>query len=175
MKKESGKKIMNNAVKKIKIYNNHKHEWKINKIIQREEKKYKRRDKLGRKRKGKSKSGKERWKMVKRKAIPLQAWTGSEGSRRLRLPDFWKIMIRRNKNGKDRRRDRQYIMVERPKTHHILLLTVAPRRMGQRWRQVRDVSLKRESRLNSGTRFVQTNHLALTECVSNSTICDSLS
>jgi hypothetical protein len=24
----------------------------------------------------------------KRKAIPLQAWTGSEGSRRLRLPDF---------------------------------------------------------------------------------------
>jgi hypothetical protein len=27
--------------------------------------------------------------MVKKgKAIPLQAWTGSEGSRRLRLPDF---------------------------------------------------------------------------------------
>jgi len=25
---------------------------------------------------------------VKGKAIPLQAWTGSEGSRRLRLPDF---------------------------------------------------------------------------------------
>jgi hypothetical protein len=25
---------------------------------------------------------------VKRKAIPLQAWTGPEGSRRLRLPDF---------------------------------------------------------------------------------------
>ena len=24
----------------------------------------------------------------KRKAIPLQAWTGREGSRRLRLPDF---------------------------------------------------------------------------------------
>ena len=24
----------------------------------------------------------------KGKAIPLQAWTGSEGSRRLRLPDF---------------------------------------------------------------------------------------
>ena len=24
----------------------------------------------------------------KRKAIPLQAWTGPEGSRRLRLPDF---------------------------------------------------------------------------------------
>ena len=24
----------------------------------------------------------------KRKAIPLQAWTGLEGSRRLRLPDF---------------------------------------------------------------------------------------
>jgi hypothetical protein len=26
--------------------------------------------------------------MVKGKAIPLQAWTGPEGSRRLRLPDF---------------------------------------------------------------------------------------
>jgi hypothetical protein len=25
---------------------------------------------------------------VKVKAIPLQAWTGPEGSRRLRLPDF---------------------------------------------------------------------------------------
>jgi hypothetical protein len=25
------------------------------------------------------------------KAIPLQAWTGHEGSRRLRLPDFQKI------------------------------------------------------------------------------------
>jgi len=25
---------------------------------------------------------------VKGKAIPLQAWTGLEGSRRLRLPDF---------------------------------------------------------------------------------------
>jgi hypothetical protein len=25
---------------------------------------------------------------VKGKAIPLQAWTGPEGSRRLRLPDF---------------------------------------------------------------------------------------
>jgi len=25
---------------------------------------------------------------VKCKAIPLQAWTGPEGSRRLRLPDF---------------------------------------------------------------------------------------
>jgi len=25
---------------------------------------------------------------VKGKAIPLQAWTGREGSRRLRLPDF---------------------------------------------------------------------------------------
>ena len=24
----------------------------------------------------------------KRKAIPLQAWTGPEGSKRLRLPDF---------------------------------------------------------------------------------------
>jgi hypothetical protein len=28
------------------------------------------------------------WKGVKGKAIPLQAWTGPEGSRRLRLPDF---------------------------------------------------------------------------------------
>jgi len=28
---------------------------------------------------------------VKVKAIPLQAWTGPEGSRRLRLPDFKKI------------------------------------------------------------------------------------
>jgi len=27
----------------------------------------------------------------KGKAIPLQAWTGPEGSRRLRLPDFKKI------------------------------------------------------------------------------------
>jgi hypothetical protein len=27
-------------------------------------------------------------KEAKRKAIPLQAWTGPEGSRRLRLPDF---------------------------------------------------------------------------------------
>jgi hypothetical protein len=27
-------------------------------------------------------------KVVKGKAIPLQAWTGPEGSRRLRLPDF---------------------------------------------------------------------------------------
>jgi hypothetical protein len=27
------------------------------------------------------------------KAIPLQAWTGPEGSRRLRLPDFKKIGI----------------------------------------------------------------------------------
>jgi hypothetical protein len=26
--------------------------------------------------------------LVKGKAIPLQAWTGPEGSRRLRLPDF---------------------------------------------------------------------------------------
>jgi U3 small nucleolar RNA-associated protein 14 len=25
---------------------------------------------------------------VKGKAVPLQAWTGPEGSRRLRLPDF---------------------------------------------------------------------------------------
>jgi hypothetical protein len=28
---------------------------------------------------------------VKGKAIPLQAWTGPEGSRRLRLPDFMTI------------------------------------------------------------------------------------
>jgi len=27
-------------------------------------------------------------KKVKKQAIPLQAWTGSEGSRRMRLPDF---------------------------------------------------------------------------------------
>ena len=26
--------------------------------------------------------------LLKAKAIPLQAWTGPEGSRRLRLPDF---------------------------------------------------------------------------------------
>jgi len=26
--------------------------------------------------------------LVKGKSIPLQAWTGPEGSRRLRLPDF---------------------------------------------------------------------------------------
>jgi len=26
--------------------------------------------------------------LVKGKAIPLQAWTGPEGSRRMRLPDF---------------------------------------------------------------------------------------
>jgi hypothetical protein len=26
--------------------------------------------------------------VIKGKAIPLQAWTGPEGSRRLRLPDF---------------------------------------------------------------------------------------
>jgi len=26
--------------------------------------------------------------LVKGKAIPVQAWTGPEGSRRLRLPDF---------------------------------------------------------------------------------------
>jgi hypothetical protein len=30
-------------------------------------------------------------KQGKGKAIPLQAWTGPEGSRRLRLPDFKKI------------------------------------------------------------------------------------
>jgi len=36
--------------------------------------------------------GKVKWvkpnERVKGKAIPLQAWTGPEGSRRLRLPDF---------------------------------------------------------------------------------------
>jgi hypothetical protein len=31
----------------------------------------------------------------KGKAIPLQAWTGPEGSRRSRLPDFKKIGTRR--------------------------------------------------------------------------------
>ena len=31
----------------------------------------------------------------KGKAIPLQAWTGPEGSRRLRLPDFKTIGTRR--------------------------------------------------------------------------------
>jgi hypothetical protein len=94
---------MNNTVKKLrKTHNNHKYEWKINNIIQQEGKKDKRKDKLRRKRKGKSESGKERWKIVKSKAIPLQAWTGPEGSRRLRFPDFWKTIIRRNKKGRDR-------------------------------------------------------------------------
>jgi hypothetical protein len=32
-------------------------------------------------------------KSVKGKAIPLQAWRGPEGSRRLRLPDFKTISI----------------------------------------------------------------------------------
>jgi len=32
---------------------------------------------------------------VKGKAIPLQAWTGPEGSRRLRFPDFKTIGTRR--------------------------------------------------------------------------------
>jgi hypothetical protein len=38
-----------------------------------------------------------RWKKVKvkGKAIPLQAWTGSEGSRRLRLPGFKTFSTRR--------------------------------------------------------------------------------
>jgi len=31
----------------------------------------------------------------KGKAIPLQAWTGPEGSTRLRLPDFMKIGTKR--------------------------------------------------------------------------------
>ena len=35
--------------------------------------------------------GFEVFKAVKVKAIPLQAWTGPEGSSRLRLPDFKKI------------------------------------------------------------------------------------
>jgi len=34
-------------------------------------------------------------KKVKCKVIPLQAWTGPECSRRLRLPDFKKIGTRR--------------------------------------------------------------------------------
>jgi len=29
-----------------------------------------------------------RGRQIKDKAIPLQAWTGPEGSRRMRLPDF---------------------------------------------------------------------------------------
>jgi hypothetical protein len=33
------------------------------------------------------------WNYVKGKAVPLQAWTGPEGSRRLRLPDFKTIGI----------------------------------------------------------------------------------
>jgi hypothetical protein len=33
--------------------------------------------------------------MQKGKAIPLQAWTGPEGSRMLRLPDFKKIGTQR--------------------------------------------------------------------------------
>lgn len=169
---ESGKKIINNTVKNLrKTHNNHKYEWKRNNIIKRKGKKDKRKDKLGRKRKRKSESRKERWKIVKSKEIPLQASTGPEDSRRLRFTDLWKIIIRRNKKG----RDRQYIMVERPKTHHTLLLTVAPGRMGQRLRQVRDVSLKCESSLNSGKTFLQATHLALKECVSNSTVCDGLS
>jgi len=32
--------------------------------------------------------GKSQYSKVKGKAIPLQAWKGPEGSRRLRLPDF---------------------------------------------------------------------------------------
>jgi len=31
------------------------------------------------------------WVRGKRKAIPIQAWTSPEGSRKLRLPDFKKI------------------------------------------------------------------------------------
>jgi len=33
----------------------------------------------------------QRCQFIKGKAIPLQAWTGPEGSRRLRLPDFMTI------------------------------------------------------------------------------------
>jgi hypothetical protein len=33
----------------------------------------------------------ENYVKVKCRAIPLQAWTGPEGSRRLRLPDFKKL------------------------------------------------------------------------------------
>jgi len=52
MKMESEKEIINNTVKKLRnIHNKHKYEWKINKILQREEKRDKREDKLGRKRK----------------------------------------------------------------------------------------------------------------------------
>jgi hypothetical protein len=31
--------------------------------------------------------------LIKGKAVPLQAWTGPEGSRRLRVPDFKTIDI----------------------------------------------------------------------------------
>jgi len=34
-----------------------------------------------------------KWITKKSKAIPLQAWTGPEGSRRLRLPDYKTIGI----------------------------------------------------------------------------------
>ena len=34
--------------------------------------------------------------VIRLKAIPLQAWTGPEGSRRLRLPDFKTIGIYRS-------------------------------------------------------------------------------
>jgi hypothetical protein len=99
---------MNNTAKKLgKIHNNHKHEWKINKIIKQGQKKEKREDKLGKKGKGKLESGRERWEIVKSKVIPLQAWTGPEVSRRVRFPDFWKIIIRRNKKGRDRKRDKK--------------------------------------------------------------------
>jgi len=36
----------------------------------------------------KSRTNRELEEMSKGKAIPLQAWTGPEGSRKLRLPDF---------------------------------------------------------------------------------------
>jgi len=35
------------------------------------------------------------FRQLKGKAIPLQAWTDPEGSRRLRLPDFKTISTRR--------------------------------------------------------------------------------
>ena len=42
-----------------------------------------------------TKNGSAKEKGVKVKTIPLQAWTGSEGSRRLRFPNFKIIGTRR--------------------------------------------------------------------------------
>ena len=95
-----------------------------------------------------------------------------QGMKRKRKSESWKerckIIIRRNKR-KGQKRDGQYIMVEEPKTQHSLLLSITPGRMGQRLTQVRDVSLKCASSTNSGTAFEQATHLALTECISNTT------